>query len=207
MQQPVDGVTMDRMLYSSASTTGSSQGYHREMLPRTDNLDNHSFTHHDIARMFDDRTVVTGISRTLFDSVPFDEPSTNYSAAFTEPTFHSSFASIEANNLEDNSFLETFTSEALYTNNLSQKEADELSFAAIPSSEVLHYCPVLLPTLEFLEGSADLLCMVMGHEMGILKFSISFTISVLGLGSLCFRESSVWLMLCPLSTLYCFERG
>jgi hypothetical protein len=136
MQQPVDGVTMDRMLYSSASTTGSSQGYHCEMLPRTDNLDNHSFTHHDIARMFDDRTVVTGISRTLFDSVPFNEPSTNYSAAFTEPTFHSSFASIEANNLEDNSFLETFTSEALYTNNLSEKEADELCFAAIPSSEV-----------------------------------------------------------------------
>ena len=107
------------------------------MLPRAANFDSHSFTHHDIARMFDDRTVVTGISRTLFDSVPFDEPSTNYPAGFTEPTFHSSFASIEAKNLEDSSCLETFTSEALYTNNLSQKEADELSFAAIPSSEVL----------------------------------------------------------------------
>ncbi|XP_047090690.1 calmodulin-binding transcription activator 3-like isoform X2 [Lolium rigidum] len=135
MQQPLDGVMMNRMLYSSASTIGSSQGYHRDMLPRTENLDSHSFTHHDIARMFDDRTVVTDISRTMFDSVPFDEPST-YSAGFTEPTFHSSFASIEANNLEDNSCLETFTSDALYTNNLSQKEADELSFAAIPSSEV-----------------------------------------------------------------------
>jgi len=126
---------MDKMLYSSASTIGSSQGYHREMLPRTADSDRHSFTHHDIARMFDDRTVVTGISGTLFDSVQFDEPSTNYPAWFTEPTFHSSFASIEANNLEDSSCLETFTSEALYTNNLSQKEADELSFAAIPSSE------------------------------------------------------------------------
>jgi hypothetical protein len=135
------------------------------MLPRTENLDSHSFTHHDIARMFDDRTVVTDISRTMFDSVPFDEPST-YSAGFTEPTFHSSFASIEANNLEDNSCLETFTSDALYTNNLSQKEADELSFAAIPSSEVLHYCLVLLPTLEFLKGSADLLCMLVAHERG-----------------------------------------
>jgi hypothetical protein len=179
-------------------------GYHHDM-PRTANLDSHSFTHHDIARMFDDRTVVTDMSRTLFDSVPFDEPSTTYSAGFTEPTFHSSFASVEANNLEDNSCLETFTSEALYTNNLSQKEADELSFAAIPSSEVLHFCLVLLPTLEFLEESADVLYMLVAHECGYQN-------SVLGLVSrfkiFCpLSKSSSWLTQCPLSTNYRFERG
>ncbi|KQK21448.1 calmodulin-binding transcription activator 3 isoform X2 [Brachypodium distachyon] len=137
VQQPLDGVMMDKMLYSSASTIGSSQGHHRELLPRTANLDNHSFARYDIDRLFDDdSTGVRGISRTLFDTVPFEEPFGNYPAGFTEPTLHSSFATIEANSLEDNSCLETFISEALYTNNLSQKEADALSFAGMASSEM-----------------------------------------------------------------------
>ncbi|KAJ1296817.1 hypothetical protein BS78_01G331500 [Paspalum vaginatum] len=138
MQQPVDGVIKENMLYPSASTVGSRQGYHGEMLPMTANTDNHSFSHHDIARMFDDANIgLSEVSRSLlFDSVPFNEPFTDYSSGFTEPTLHSSFACLESNNLEDNSHLETFTSEALYTNHLSQKEADALSFSGILASEV-----------------------------------------------------------------------
>uniref|UniRef100_A0A0D9VUR6 CG-1 domain-containing protein n=1 Tax=Leersia perrieri TaxID=77586 RepID=A0A0D9VUR6_9ORYZ len=136
MQQPMDGIVMDSMLYPSASTI-CNQGYHGDMLPGTSNLNSHLFTHNDIARMFDDSsTGLRDISRTLFDSVPCDEPFSGYPNGFMEPTLHSSFSMIEANNLEDSSLLETFTSEALYTNNLSQKEADALSFAGISSSEV-----------------------------------------------------------------------
>ncbi|KAL6878416.1 hypothetical protein ACP4OV_012586 [Aristida adscensionis] len=136
MQQPVDGVVVDFMSHPSASI-GIRQvsGYQGEMPPRTANLDFHSFSHSDIANMFDDPSTGLGVSRTLFDSVPFSEPFTDYPTGFTEPSLHSSFASIEATNLEGSSHLETFTSEALYTNHLSQKEADALSFAGI-SSEV-----------------------------------------------------------------------
>uniref|UniRef100_J3LPD2 CG-1 domain-containing protein n=1 Tax=Oryza brachyantha TaxID=4533 RepID=J3LPD2_ORYBR len=116
MQQPMDGIVMDDILYPSASAI-CNQGYHGDLLPGTSNLNSHSFTHSDIARMF-------------------DEPFSGYANGFTEPTLHSSFSMIEANNLEDSSLLETFTSEALYTNNLSQKEADALSFAGIQSSQV-----------------------------------------------------------------------
>ncbi|WVZ57149.1 hypothetical protein U9M48_007573 [Paspalum notatum var. saurae] len=115
----------------------TESGYHGEMLPITTNIDNHSFSHHDIARMLDDANIgLSEVSRTLFDSVPFNEPSTDYSTGFTEPTLHSSFACLESNNLEDSSHLQTFTSEALYTNHLSQKEAEALSFAGILASEV-----------------------------------------------------------------------
>lgn len=111
------------------------------MLPITASVDNHSFSHHDITRMFDNAdTGLSSVSRILFDSVPFNEPFTDYSTGFTEPTLHSSFACLEANNLEDSSHLQTFTSEALYTNQLTKEEADALSFAGIPSSEVLNYC-------------------------------------------------------------------
>ncbi|CAN6300696.1 unnamed protein product [Urochloa humidicola] len=110
MQQPVDGFMTENMLYASSSTVGSRQGYQGEMLPTTANVDNNSFSHH--------------------------EPFTDYSTGFAGPTLHSSFACLEANNLEDSSHLQTFTSEALYTNYLSKEEADALSFAGIPSSEV-----------------------------------------------------------------------
>ncbi|XP_035818542.1 calmodulin-binding transcription activator 3 isoform X4 [Zea mays] len=137
MQQLVDGVITENMLYPSASTVGSRQGYHGEMLPITDNLDNRSFSNHDIARMLDGANIgLSDVSSTLFDSVPFNEPFTNYSAGFTEPTLHSSFACLEANDLDDSSCLQTFTSEALYTNHLNQKEADALGFTGILASEV-----------------------------------------------------------------------
>ena len=120
---------------------GPFPGYHGEMLPTTANVDNHSLSHHDIARMFDhSNTGLSSVSRILFDSVPFNEPFTDYSTGFTEPTLHSSFACLEANNLDDSSRLQTFTSEALYTNHLSKEEADALSFTGIPSSEVFYYC-------------------------------------------------------------------
>ncbi|TVU46785.1 hypothetical protein EJB05_06346 [Eragrostis curvula] len=149
MQQPLDGVLMDDLLYPPASTIGNRQGYHGEMLPRTSNVDYHSFSHHDIARLFEDAGTVPGdISRTPFDSVPFNETLTDYPNGFTEPALHSSFASLEASSLEDSSRLQTFTSEALYTNHLSQKEIealyanhlsqkepDALSFAGISSPE------------------------------------------------------------------------
>ncbi|XP_066379134.1 calmodulin-binding transcription activator 3-like isoform X2 [Miscanthus floridulus] len=137
MQQLVDGVITENMLYPSASTVDSRQGYHGEMLPITDNLDGPSFSHHDIARMLDGTNIgLSDVSSTLFDSVPFNEPFANYSAGFTEPTLHSSFAFLEANNLDDSSCLQTFTSEALYTNHVSQKEADALGFTGILASEV-----------------------------------------------------------------------
>ncbi|KAL6650053.1 hypothetical protein ACP70R_014277 [Stipagrostis hirtigluma subsp. patula] len=139
MQQPVDGVVVDVMLHPSASSICSKQvsGYHGEMPARTANLDCHSFSHHDIASMFGDASTGLGdVSRTLFDSMPFNESFTDYPTGFEEPTLHSSFASLEASNLDETSHLETFTSEALYTNHLSQKEADALSFVGISSAEV-----------------------------------------------------------------------
>ncbi|KAG2540334.1 hypothetical protein PVAP13_9NG549214 [Panicum virgatum] len=137
MQQPVDGFITENMFYASSSNVGSRQGYHGEMLPTTANVDNHSLSHHDIARMFDhSNTGLSSVSRILFDSVPFNEPFTDCSTGFTEPTLHSSFACLQANNLDDSSHLQTFTSEALYTNHRSKEEADALSFTGIPSSEV-----------------------------------------------------------------------
>jgi calmodulin-binding transcription activator len=139
------------------------------MLSRTADLDYQSFSHHDIARLFEDAgTGLVDISGTSFDSVPFNETFTDYPNEFTEPTLHSSFASLEASNLGDSSHLQTLTSEALYTNHLSQKEAealytthlsqkevDALNFAGISSSEVLHYC---LNSLESAEVDGHLLC-------------------------------------------------
>lgn len=119
------------------------------MLPITDTLDNLSFSHHDIARMLDDANIgLSDVSSTLFDAVTFNEPFTNYATGFTEPTLHSSFACLEANNLDDSTCLQTFTSEALYTNHLSQKEADALGFTGILSPEVLHYCLVNFESVE-----------------------------------------------------------
>ncbi|CAL5061549.1 unnamed protein product [Urochloa decumbens] len=56
-----------------------------------------------------------------------------YPAGFTEPTLYSSVSTV-GNNLDDS--LQTFMSEALYTNNLTQKEVDALNAAGITSSQV-----------------------------------------------------------------------
>ncbi|GJN41058.1 hypothetical protein PR202_gn00382 [Eleusine coracana subsp. coracana] len=112
MQQPLDGVIMDDMLYPPALNSNRQvSGYHGE--------------------------------------ITIQQTFTDYPNGFIEPTLHSSFASLEASNLEDSSLLQTFTSEALYTNHLSQKEAealytnhlsqkeaDALRFAGMTSAEV-----------------------------------------------------------------------
>lgn len=147
------------MAFNSSFLLQTVSGYHGELPPGTSNLNGHTFSHSDIARMFDDSSSgLRDISRTLFDSMPYDEHFSGYANGFMEPTLHSSFSMIEANNLEDSSLLETYTSEALYTNNLSQKEADALSFAGISSPEVLHYC--LVNFLDMLDGDGDLLSML-----------------------------------------------
>uniref|UniRef100_A0A0E0LNI8 CG-1 domain-containing protein n=1 Tax=Oryza punctata TaxID=4537 RepID=A0A0E0LNI8_ORYPU len=133
MQQPVDGVMMNSMLGVSAP----SAGYHGEMQTTTANSDNHFATHYDIAGVFNEAGAgLRGISKTLHDSMRFGEPYPEYSAEFMEPALYASSATMESNNLDDNSRLETFMSEALYTNNLTQKEADALSAAGIMSSQV-----------------------------------------------------------------------
>jgi hypothetical protein len=58
-----------------------------------------------------------------------------------ESTLYSSVATL-GNSLEDG--LQTFMSEALYTNNLTQKEVDALSAAGITSSKVICYFLVFL---------------------------------------------------------------
>jgi hypothetical protein len=58
-----------------------------------------------------------------------------------DSTLYSSVATL-GNSLDDG--LQTFMSEALYTNNLTQKEVDALSAAGITSSKVICYFLVLL---------------------------------------------------------------
>lgn len=107
------------------------------MQTTTANSDNHFATHYDIAGVFNEAGAgLRGVSKTLHDSVRFAEPYPECSAEFMEPALYSSNATMESNNLDDNSRLETFMSEALYTNNLTQKEADALSAAGIMSSQV-----------------------------------------------------------------------
>ncbi|XP_015695237.2 calmodulin-binding transcription activator 1-like isoform X1 [Oryza brachyantha] len=140
MQQPVDGVMMDNMLGVSAPSTSVNNpdvGYHGKMQNATDNSYNHFAAHYDIPGVFNEAGAeVRGVSKTLHDSLRFGEPYPEYPAEFMEPAFYSSIAAMESNNLDDNSRLETFMSEALYTNNLTQKEADALSAAGITSSQV-----------------------------------------------------------------------
>lgn len=76
-------------------------------------------------------------SKTALDSVHFGEPFPEYPTGFTEPTLYSSVTTMGSNNLDDNSRLETLMTEALYTNNLTQKETDALSAAGMTSSQVL----------------------------------------------------------------------
>jgi hypothetical protein len=78
-------------------------------------------------------------SKIGLDSEHFSEPFPEYSTGFMEPTLYSSVATMGSNNLDGNSRLETLMTEALYTNNLTQKETDALSAAGMMSSQVLCY--------------------------------------------------------------------
>ncbi|EEC82474.1 hypothetical protein OsI_26919 [Oryza sativa Indica Group] len=129
-ESPISGQISE---YEDAET---GAGYHGEMQTTTANSDNHFATHYDIAGVFNEAGAgLRGVSKTLHDSVRFAEPYPECSAEFMEPALYSSNATMESNNLDDNSRLETFMSEALYTNNLTQKEADALSAAGIMSSQ------------------------------------------------------------------------
>uniref|UniRef100_A0A3B6DCI1 IPT/TIG domain-containing protein n=1 Tax=Triticum aestivum TaxID=4565 RepID=A0A3B6DCI1_WHEAT len=138
MQQPVDGVMMDNRLGAPApSTSVNNLGYQDENQARTANISNNFVTHHGIASVFND--VGAGLrsgSKTALDSVHFGEPFPEYPTGFTEPTLYSSVTTMGSNNLDDNSRLETLMTEALYTNNLTQKETDALSAAGMTSSQV-----------------------------------------------------------------------
>ncbi|KAK3127743.1 hypothetical protein QOZ80_7AG0577870 [Eleusine coracana subsp. coracana] len=139
MQQPVDGIMMDNLLGASVPSASSNNlGYLGQMQPTTANLHNHFVTHNDISGMFNESAA--GLRGSLglkspLDSVRFGEPFPEYASGFTEPTLYSSVATMESNNLDDSSHLQTFMSEALYTNNLTQKEADALSAAGITTSQ------------------------------------------------------------------------
>ncbi|KAG8099343.1 hypothetical protein GUJ93_ZPchr0013g34826 [Zizania palustris] len=138
MQQPVDGVMMDNLLGVSAPSTVNNPvaGYHGEMQTAAAYSDNHFATHYDIAAVFNEAGAgLRGVSKTMHDSVQFGEPYPEYPTGPMEPTLYSSIATMESNNLGDNSRLETFMSEALYTNNLTKKEADALSAAGMTSSQ------------------------------------------------------------------------
>lgn len=136
MQQPVDGILMDNLLGASApspSVNNLAAGYLGEVQPTSANFTNHFATQNDIAGAFN----VTGAGfvgglKTPTDSVRFDELFPEYSGGFMEPTLYSSVATV-GNNLDDS--LQTFVSEALYTNNLTQKEVDTLSAAGITPSQ------------------------------------------------------------------------
>ncbi|VAH27866.1 unnamed protein product [Triticum turgidum subsp. durum] len=138
MQQPVDGVMMDNRLGAPApSTSVNNLGYQDENQASTANISNNFVTHHGIASVFND--VGAGLrsgSKTALDSVHFGEPFPEYPTGFTEPTLYSSVTTMGSNNLDDNSRLETLMTEALYTNNLTQKETDALSAAGMTSSQV-----------------------------------------------------------------------
>ena len=138
MQQPVDGVMMDNRLGAPApSTSVNNLGYQDEKQARTANISNNFVTHHGITSVFND--VGAGLrsgSKTALDSVHFGEPFPEYPTGFTEPTLYSSVTTMGSNSLDDNSRLETLMTEALYTNNLTQKETDALSAAGMTSSQV-----------------------------------------------------------------------
>jgi calmodulin-binding transcription activator len=120
-------------------------GYLGQMQPTTANLSNHFVTHNDISNMFNESGAgFRGVPKTPLDSVRFSEPYPEYTSGFTEPTLYSSAATMESNNLDDSSHLQTFVSEALYTNNLTQKEADTLSAAGITPSQVIFFYFLIL---------------------------------------------------------------
>ncbi|XP_024313805.1 calmodulin-binding transcription activator 3 isoform X2 [Brachypodium distachyon] len=138
MQQPVDGVMMDNLLGSPApSTCVNNLGYQGELQAATTDLNNHYVTRHGIANVFNEAGAgLRSGSKSPLDSVHFREAFPEYSTGLMEPTLHSSVATMGSNNLDDNSRLETFMTEELYTNNLTQREADALSAAGMTSSQV-----------------------------------------------------------------------
>jgi len=112
-------------------------GYLGEMQPTPANFNNHFVTHNDVSTAFSETAAgLRGGPRSSIDSVRFAEPYPEYPGGFMEPTLYSSVATV-GNNLDDS--LKTFMSEALYTNNLTQKEVDALSAAGITSSQVIFY--------------------------------------------------------------------
>ncbi|CAL5084144.1 unnamed protein product [Urochloa decumbens] len=134
MQQPVDGIMMGNLLGASApSASVNNPGYLGEMQPTPANFTNHFVTHNDISSAFNETGAgLRGGPKTSIDSMQFGEPFPEYPAGFTEPTLYSSVSTV-GNNLDDS--LQTFMSEALYTNNLTQKEVDALNAAGITSSQ------------------------------------------------------------------------
>ncbi|CAN6206127.1 unnamed protein product [Urochloa humidicola] len=134
MQQPVDGIMMGNLLGASApSASVNNLGYLGEIQPTPANFTNHFVTHNDISSAFNETGAgLRGVPKTPIDSMRFDEPFPEYAAGFTEPTLYSSVSTV-GNNLDDS--LQTFMSEALYTNNLTQKEVDALNAAGITSSQ------------------------------------------------------------------------
>lgn len=119
-------------------------GYLGQLQPATANLNNRFLSHNDISSVLNESAAGLrggpGPSlKSPLDSVRFGEPFPEYASGFTEPTLYSSVATMESNNLDDSSHLQTFMSEALYTNNLTQKEAAALSAAGITSCQVFCY--------------------------------------------------------------------
>ena len=112
------------------------------MQPTGANLINHFATHNDIASVFNETgSELGGGPKTSIDPVLLGESFPEYPGGFMDSTLYSSVATL-GNSLDDG--LQTFVSEALYTNNLTQKEVDALSAAGITSSKVICYFLVLL---------------------------------------------------------------
>ncbi|OEL22907.1 Calmodulin-binding transcription activator 1 [Dichanthelium oligosanthes] len=126
-ESPISGQISE---YEDAETDA---GYLGEMQPTPANFTNNFVSHNDISSAFNETGAgLRGNPKTPIDSVRFGESFPEYPGGFTEPTLYSSVATV-GNNLDDS--LQTFMSEALYTNNLTQKELDALSAAGITSSQ------------------------------------------------------------------------
>ncbi|KAJ1291949.1 hypothetical protein BS78_02G355400 [Paspalum vaginatum] len=138
MQQPVDGILMDNLLGASApSASVNNLGYLGEVQPTAANFTNHFATQNDKTGAFNETGAGLGDgSKAPTDSVQFGELFPNYSGGFMEPTLFSSVTTV-GNNLDDG--LQTYMSEALYTNNLTQKELDTLSASGITPSQAENY--------------------------------------------------------------------
>jgi calmodulin-binding transcription activator len=186
MQQPVDGTVMGNFFGASSPSVSvnnlgklftppsniiykywhlahvwlsTAAGYLGEMQPTAANFTSHFATRNDIASVFNDTgSELGGGPKTSIDSVLLGEPFPEYPGGFMESTLYSSVATL-GNSLEDG--LQTFMSEALYTNNLTQKEVDALGAAGITSSKVICYFLVFLNVSKSIIVSASagyLLC-------------------------------------------------
>lgn len=128
----------------------AAAGYLGEMQPMPANFTNHFVAHNDIASAFNETGAgLRGGPKNPIDSMRFGEPFPEYQGGFTEPKLYSSVATM-GNSLDES--LQTFMSEALYTNNLTQNELDELRAAGI-TQVIFHFrlqlfsCNVLVPIL------------------------------------------------------------